>query len=473
MKKFLWMLPLILTLAQGYSRADETQNLPEPGKQKSIYVIPVRSDIDSSIVYVIRRGIKEAMANDADAIILHMDTYGGRVDKTEEITQIIRQFPNQENTYTYIDTKAISAGAYIASATRQIFMAPASVIGAATPVMMAPGGQAQAMNESYEEKMKSALKGLVRANAEFHGHNPEVFDAMIDRDQGLKIGDEVVVEEGKVLTLTSQEAAKVYGDSGEPLLSAGTVDSLDALVERIAGPGATITKIEPTGMEQIAKFIVTLSPLLMAGAFLFGYIEFKTPGLGVFGAVAVVCALLFFFGHYIAGLSGQEFLVLLAIGVALIAVEIFILPGTIVPGLLGLGCLAFGLLLAMADIYPEQPVEVSLPRFELPAIKLIASMMLAFLGAALVTRLLPATPFYKALLADGDLRGPTPLETIKEERHLETGMTGTTLTVIRPSGTVDFGEGPVDVVSQGDFINRGQSVKIIEITKSRVIVEEA
>lgn len=473
MRNFLWMIPLFLTLAQGYSQSEDRPTPSVSTEQKSIYVIPVKSDIDASIVYVIRRGIKEAMANDAHAIILHMDTYGGRVDKTEEITQIIRQFPNQENTYTYIDTKAISAGAYIASATRNIFMAPASVIGAATPVMMAPGGQAQEMNESYEEKMKSALKGLVRANAEFHGHNPEVFDSMIDRDQGLKIGDEVVVEEGKVLTLTSQEAAKVYGDSDEPLLSSGTVDSLDELIEKIAGPGATITKIEPTGMEQIAKFLVTLSPLLMAGAFLFGYIEFKTPGLGVFGAMAVVCALLFFFGHYLAGLSGQEFLVLLALGVALIAVEIFILPGTIVPGLLGLGCLAFGLLMAMADIYPDQPLEVALPRFEVPAIKLIASMMLAFLGAALVTRLLPATPFYKALLADGDLRGPTPLQTIKEERHLKTGMTGIALTVIRPSGTVDFGEGPVDVVSQGDFINRGQSVKIIEITKSRVIVEEA
>jgi membrane-bound serine protease (ClpP class) len=210
----------------------------------------------------------------------------------------------------------------------------------------------------------------------------------------------------------------------------------------------------------------------MAGAFLFGYIEFKTPGLGVFGALAVVCALLFFFGHYVAGLSGQEFLVLLAVGVALLAVEIFILPGTILPGLLGLACLSFGLLLAMADIYPDQPVEVALPRFELPAIKLIASMMLAFLGAALVTRLLPATPFYQHLVADGDLNTPTPQEDISAKQHLEVGIAGTATTVIRPSGTVDFGDGPVDVVSQGEFIDRGSRVKIVDLDKSKVIVEE-
>jgi len=442
-----------------------------PASPSRIYVIPVKSDIDASIVYVIRRGVKEAIANDADALVLHMDTYGGRVDKTEEITSILRQFPDQAETYTFIDTKAISAGAYIASATRNIYMAPASVIGAAVPVMMTPGGGAQEMNESYEEKMKSALKGLVRANAEFHGHNPEVFDAMIDQDLGLEVGGKTVVEPGKVLTLTSQEAGKIYGDADRPLLSKGTLDSLEALLNRIGGDNAEVVNIEPTGMEQIAKFLVSLSPLLIAGAFLFGYIEFKTPGLGIFGTLGVVCALLFFFGHYVAGLSGYEFLVLLAIGVALLAVEIFLIPGTIISGAIGLACICGGLLWAMADIYPEQPIAMAIPKLEVPMIRLFTSMTLAVLGSLLVVRLLPKVPMYRELVADGDITTETPLELYVEKHSLNVGSRGKALTVIRPAGTADFGHGPVDVVSQGEMIDRGQSVRIVQIDKSRVVVE--
>ncbi|MGF1679094.1 MAG: nodulation protein NfeD [Candidatus Methylacidiphilales bacterium] len=469
----------LLFLTWGEIKAQSTSESAEPAPSPSntvpapqvqptrVVVIPIQGDIDASIIYIIRRGVKEALEQKADALVLHMDTYGGRVDKTEEITRILRKFEPQEKTYTFIDTKAISAGAYIASATRHIHMAPASVIGAAVPVMMAPGGQAQPVNTSYEEKIKSALRGLVRANAEIHGHNPEVFDAMIDSDQGLEVGGVKILEPGKVLTLTSQEAERKVGTSDRSLLSAGTVDNLDVLLKQIGGDNVEVIQIEPTGMEHVARFLVSISSLLIAAALLFGYIEFKTPGFGVFGGLAAVFAMLFFFGHYIAGLSGYEFLVLFLIGVTLIVIELVLFPGTLVAGLIGFVLVMIALLRAMVDVYPnDTTVLPPLPDLQSPMETLGLALVLALLGMWLMSRVLPRTPMYARLVLEGSNAVVTPTLTMP----LTSGMRGVASTPLRPSGTADFGQGPVDVVSEGGFIPANTEVSIIEISGSRVVV---
>ncbi|MEM6821717.1 MAG: serine protease [Verrucomicrobiota bacterium] len=470
---YIWIVICLFANSLQGQEAELTEMPVDSDGGKLVYVIPVRSDIDASIVYVIRRGIKEAIENDADAVILHMDTYGGQVIKTEEITGILRRFEPQEETYTYIDTKAISAGAYISSATREIYMAPGSVIGAAVPVMMAPGGSAQEVDDGYNEKIKSALRGLVRANAELHGHNADVFDAMIDIDQGLSVDGNEIVPKGKVLTLTTNEAAKSYGSKNEPLLSSGTIDTLDELITKIGGDPATAVKIEPTGLEQLARLLVVISPFLLAGAFLCGYVEFKTPGFGVFGILAAVFALIFFFGHYVAGLSGHELLVVFFIGVILIAVELFILPGLILPGLVGAFLILGSLLFAMSDsIGPSAFSLPPLPSLEIPLMKLFASIVLSFLGALLLARILPKTSMYSQLILTGDNSVETPIEAAALEHTIEASMEGSALTVLRPSGTADFGDGPVDVVAEGTFIPKDARIKIVSVQKNRVVVQQ-
>lgn len=441
----------------------------EPSKEKLIYVIPIKGEIEESKVFLVRRGVKEALQKKADALLLLMDTHGGRVDSAEKIIEAIGKFEPQAETYTLVKPRAISAGALIASATRQIYMAPSSVIGALTPIMMSKEGGIAQLPESVEAKMTSAIKAMVRANAERHGHNPEVFDAMVDRTVGLRVNGEEVLPKGQILTLTTQEAAKTYGKEQKPLLSAGTVASVEEMASQIAkGAQVQVYELKPTGFEEIARWISLASPILLSLAFLCGYIEFKTPGWSIFGVLAVVFACLVFFGHYIAGLSGHENIIFFAIGLIFIAVEIFFFPGTVAFGAIGIILVLGSLLRAMTDIYPTDPILPTLPQLEVPLAKLSVAFVLSVIGALILARILPNTPIGRGLVLTHAFAG-----TGQSLARVNIGAIGTAQTYLRPSGTAQFGEELVDVVTQGEFIQAGSSVRVIEIEGVRVVVENA
>jgi membrane-bound serine protease (ClpP class) len=254
----------LICLSQAQAPVPNVQG-PSSGPKK-VYVVPVQGDIDASIIYIIRRGVKEAMEAGADVVILDMDTYGGRVDITEDIFKVLNRFPHQDQLYTYVNTRAGSAGSIISSASHQIYMAPGSVIGAAAVV----NGDGKDLSETMNLKMTSFIKGITRAQAERQGLRPEVFEAMIDSSLGLEIDGKVIAPKGSLLSLTSQEAAVAYNKPPRPLLSSGTIASLDKLVEQTAGPDAIVTKIEPTGFEAVGSFIVMLSPVFLGVALFFG-----------------------------------------------------------------------------------------------------------------------------------------------------------------------------------------------------------
>jgi membrane-bound serine protease (ClpP class) len=227
----------------------ETDQLSAPSARK-VYIVPIRDNIMPPLVYVVRRGVKEAMAANADLLVLDMKTDGGRVDVTEEIIQIISQFKGR--TVTYVNNRAFSAGAFIAVATQEIYMAPQSVIGAAAPVMMSPGGVGtDNLPDTMEINMTSAIRALVRVQAEKNGHNVDVIEAMIDKTRELKMDDEVLNKAGNILTLTDRQAAKEYGNPPKALLSSGTEESLDSLLATLGYAGAQRVEIKPTGAEKI------------------------------------------------------------------------------------------------------------------------------------------------------------------------------------------------------------------------------
>ena len=184
--KALWMVALLLLPV----------TLPAPlqaglaGENKTVFVIEIREDITHNTLFLVRRGVNEAAAKNASAIVLDMETNGGRVDVTEDIIQVLQHSPVK--TYTYVNPKAFSAGAYIAAATDKIYMAPGSVIGAATPIVLTPGEGVANLPAAVQEKMTSAMRGLIRATAQQKGHNPDVFEAMVDADKGLTIDGEVI-----------------------------------------------------------------------------------------------------------------------------------------------------------------------------------------------------------------------------------------------------------------------------------------
>src|SRR5688572_23273662 len=154
----------------------------------TVYVIPIKSNIDTPLTYLVRRGVKAAMEAKADLLILDMETNGGTLDATEEIIESLNQFPGRS--VTYVNRKAFSAGAFIALATKSIYMAPESVIGAAAPMLMSPTGGVEGMPETVEAKMTSAVRALVRTRAEKNGYNIAVVEAMIDKSRELTIDGE-------------------------------------------------------------------------------------------------------------------------------------------------------------------------------------------------------------------------------------------------------------------------------------------
>src|SRR5438552_1129673 len=218
--------PAIFFLCGFDLRGNETAG----SGQRRVYVLPIRDDIMPPMVYLVRRGVKEAMEAKADLLVLDMDTNGGRVDTTREIISILNQF--QGDTVTYVNKDAFSAGAFIAVATKKIYMAPESVIGAAAPVILSPGGNGvERVPDTYESKMTSAVRAMVRTSAQKNGYNVAVVEAMIDKTKGLTIDGQVIVKEGDILTLTNTEAEKKYGNPPKALLSSGTVESLDELLK--------------------------------------------------------------------------------------------------------------------------------------------------------------------------------------------------------------------------------------------------
>ena len=435
-------------------------------KQPLVYVIPIDGPIESVLVYVVRRGVDEAVRNHADAIIFEMDTPGGAVSAASEIISIITHTPI--SIYTFVKKNAYSAGAIIALATPRIYMAPGSVIGAATPLMLTPSGGVQELPDSVEEKMTSAVAAMVRAAAEQGGHDTDLAEAMVRADLEYKVNGVVVSEKGRLLTLTDKEASQLVGDPARPLLSEKTVADLDALLETIHLPNAEKRVLKITPAEKLAQFITKMAPLLMILGLGGLFLEFKTPGFGLFGIGGILCLLLFFYGHYIAGLGGYENLVFFALGVGLLILEVFVIPGFGIAGISGLVLIIFSLINTMVKHIPGsmKPISWSMETFYTPLLMVLFSFVGAGVLVLLAAKFLPQTRLFKQLT----------LETVvgKPESNQElVGQVGIAHTDLRPSGSIHIDGKKYVVVTRGEYLERDQSVRVLAVHGNRIVVESS
>lgn len=412
-------------------------SLRPDGRRAVAYVIPVRSEIAKPTLYILRRGLKEAIEQKADVVILDMETPGGALDVTFDIMEALDKFPG--HTITYVNKEAISAGAFISAVTDDIFFAPGGVIGAAAPVL-ATGGE---LDASMKQKIVSYLRARVRAVSEGKGYRGEVISAMIDADYELKIDDQVIKPKGQLLSLTASEAAKEYGDPAQALLAAGIAKDVESLLaDRFGEGGFEIRRFNVTWSESLAQYLTALAPILMGLGMLLVFVEFKTPGFGWPGVTGGLLLAIVFFGHYIAGLSGHEPAIFFALGLLLLGVELFFFPGAVLPALVGV-CLMLGSLLwAMADIWPDQPVVFSSGLFVRPAINLALALLIASGLAALLLRYLPRAWFWDKLVLSaaiganaqtsaGATAGAPPSDPLL-------GRDGVAITAMFPSGEVEI-----------------------------------
>jgi membrane-bound serine protease (ClpP class) len=432
-----------------------------------VVVVPLRGEISLSMVMFLRRAEKLAESNGAAAIIFEMNTYGGRIDAAEEITNVLNRATIP--TYTFINTNAGSAGALIGLATQHIWMAPVSAIGAAAPVL--PTGEDVPLTE--REKTISYFSALIRNSAKKNGHNEDIGEAFMNKDKEVKIGDRMIHPKGTVLSLNAQEAAERI--NGKPLLADGIADSIVDLMQK-AGLKANVVAFQPTGFEQLAFWITALAPLLLLVGILGAYLEFKIPGVTWPGVISAICFALFFLGHYFAGLAGWEVVALFVLGMVLVVIEIlFFAHSTIVFGVVGILLMLASLLWAMIDRYPG---ETFLPSGRMLAVPLL-NLFLAMAGAAIVitllARYLPRTSIYRrfALM----ISNPPGPSLAGAPRHFATalalspGAQGTALSILRPSGKARFADHVVDVVTQGEYVAPNTPITVVESDGMRVVVK--
>ncbi len=443
----------------------KTQDISSnPRKDSIVYQIPIKDQIEPALLYVIRRGVTEAAAANANAIVFVMDTPGGRVDVTRDILEIIREIDIP--TYTFVERDAYSAGAIIALATPHIYMAPGSVIGAATPILMGPGGGVQDLNEDVGEKMKSGVAAMVRAAAEQGRHDPALAEAMVRRETEYRIGTNVISKAGELLTLTASEADGVLSD--------GTVLDVEAMLQKIGLGDAEIKTLTVTPAEKLARIIAGIAPILMMIGLGGIYLEIKTPGLGLPGIAGAFALSLFFFGHHIAGLAGMEDVILFVIGFALLFAEVFITPGFGFLGITGIGLILVSLLSAMSwqvpgDLLPT--LSGSGATLQNALIKLSLGMVGTVVLSTIAGFFIPKAKMFRPLVLTASTEKHYGSTDARNHSNLR-GKTGIAEMNLHPAGRALFNGNRINVITRGEYIENGSEVKIMEAHGSRIIVEK-
>lgn len=441
-----------------------------------VFLIPVRQEIMHPQLFLLRRGIQQAQDAEADAIILLMDTPGGRVDVMQDMVGPVIDLDIP--TFTLVESEehgAISAGAIIAMATDYIYMKPRARIGDAMPVLSSPGGGGyQSLGEAEREKIESYMDAVVRSIAQAKGRDEMMIRSMVRRELEYVLEDgRVVSPAGNILTLTAMEAARPRPD-GTPLLSEGTVNDLDAMLDLVGLAHAERIELETTWADDMALWITRIAPLLMTGAFLLFYMELNSPGVGWMGGLAVLMFLIVVFGHNVAGLAGAEDILLLVLGMILILVELLILPGFGFAGLTGIVLMIWGLIQAMIYRYPGNPGDLpGLDNFANvgPAVtNLGISIIASFIGMAFVLRSLNEGGFLGKRLVLADQVVPESTDTDRRDRRALVGATGKSVTPLTPSGTVLIAGREHDAVSDGEYMDTGSAVQVLEIRGTRLVV---
>jgi membrane-bound serine protease (ClpP class) len=429
-------------------------------------VVALNGEVAPAMHLFLRRAIKAAENAGAGAIVIEMNTYGGRLDAAADICGALNR--TTVPTYTFINTNAGSAGSLIALATRHIYMSPVSAIGAAAPVL-AGGGE---LTGTQKDKTLSYWSALVRSFATRNGHNPDIGEAFMDKEKEVKIGDRVVHAKGTLLTLNAQEATEII--NGKPLLADGLADSVTDLAKKAALTGAVIA-IEPSGFERLAFWITELAPLLLLLGVICAYLEFKLPGVSMPGIIAAICFALFFAGHYLAGLAGWEVVALFVLGVVFVLVEIlFFAHSTIVFGVIGVFLMLGSLLWAMIDRYPGETFFPTGDMLAIPLRNLFITLVAAVAVIMVLARYLPKTNLYRRFALMTNIPSGPSLAGVPREfataLDVAPGMEGTAQTMLRPSGKGRFADHLIDVVTEGEFIAPETPITVTQKDGMRVVV---
>ncbi len=438
------MLGTLAAAVVGVGMLLSHKHAPAP-PSAAVYRVPLNGVIELGLAPFVERSLADAARAGARAIVLDMDTPGGRINAADQIVNAIQKSPVP--VYTFVDRRAFSAGALIALATRRIYMKPGAVIGAATPV--------NGSGEKAPEKIVSAMRSEMRALAEQQGLDPRVAEAMVDEDVAI----DGVVAQGKLLTLTTDEAVRIG--------YAQPAADLDGVLAAVGVPATEVHDTQINWAESLVRFLSNpaVAPLLLVLGFLGVVIEIKAHAFGLAGLIGLGSLGLFFGSRYLVGLAGMEEMILLGVGILLLLLEAFVIPGFGIAGIAGIAAVGTSIFLSL------------LPHFATSAdvataagVVSIAAITVVLIVWALLRHLPRSGRFARSGLMLEESTSRDVGYQSAEVRHELVGADGVALTDLRPSGVAKIGEERVDVEAESSWISAGTPVRVMRSEGYRHIV---
>ena len=463
---------LVLVLSSQVLAPDTLVTDSVSGSKTLIYTFAIKDNIAAPTWRITQEAIEEAIALEADVVILHLNTYGGEVSAADSIRTKILNAPMP--VHVFIDDNAASAGALIAIACDSIYMKPGGKIGAATVVNQT--------GEQVPDKYQSYMRATMRATAEAHGkdtlvtgsdtlytwhRDPAIAEAMVDP----KLFVEGVSDTGQVLTFTASEAiAHGYCE--------GTAASMQEVIARLGFDEYELRSYKPTGMDKMIGFLINpmisgvLIMIIIGGI----YFELQSPGIGFALGASIVAAMLYFAPLYLEGMAENWELILFIVGIILIMVEIFAIPGFGVAGVAGIIAVITGLTLSLVDnVVFEEPeftgegLGILMKSLSLVLVATLAGIIFSLWA----TRKLLTTTAFSNLSLKSEQRTEDGFIGVETKQQELIGEVGVAHTVLRPSGRVMIQEKLYDAMSEYGLIEKGEAIKVIRYETGQVYVVKA
>lgn len=420
-----------------------------------VYVFQIHEEIAPPAVKTTKDALKAADSLQCDLIILHLDTYGGMVDAADEIRTLILN--STIPVWAFIANNAASAGAFISIACDSIYMKPGSTMGASTVVNQ--------QGEKVGEKYQSFMRSRMRSTAEQNGRDPDIAEAMVEAQKSIP----GVVDSGKVVSLTVKEAIKWGFCEGE-------FSSIDAIFSHYGIEPKEVIYHKETAISSVVRFFMkpAISGLLISIIVLAIFFELKTPGVGIPTAVAVFAAVLYFVPLYLEGLAANWEIILFVIGLILLMLEIFVLPGFGIAGIIGGTCIFFSIVFALVKAAPNSG-PIPLPDTE-NLLKAVLTVILSIMGALGIILLLGRSVmhsgfFHKVEVATAETKQEGWVALPVLDRSL-IGKTGISLSTLRPVGNVEIDNEVYEASTLVGYIERGERVVVTGIDNSMLIVKK-
>jgi len=421
--------------------------IPSAAADRLVYRVVISGTIDLGLVPFVTRAVKEGEGDKADLIVFDINTLGGRLDAMIEIRDAIVEA--KVPTAAYVNPRAISAGALITLACRKIYMASGATIGAATPVSGA--------GKKSSEKVISYARSEFRATAERNGRDPDIAAAMVD--ESIEIPG--LIEEGKLLTLTTEQALRWK-------IADGQFSTFEDLLRALKYETAKVVQPEINWAEHLVRLlnIPIITSILLAVAFFGLMAEVQTGGWGLPGTAAIVALGVFLGSKYLVGLAGFEEFLLLGLGLGLLAVELFVIPGFGIAGILGILVLLIGLGMTLVGRVP------TVSDISNAVLVLLGALGLAILGTVVLFIYVKRSPLWVRMNLPTRQKKDAGFAA-SEVRTDRVGKAGAALTDLRPSGTGMFDGERLDVISEGDYIDAEEAIEIVKDEGYRLIVRRS